>query len=133
MPTKAQEFRTEQQRNANPPKPPKPRKPRRDAVVDTSRPGVSATDRRVERGRTRSILAGNRGGAVTEDPVAGGTRPSRKSTRKSADRTKRTTNLQLEAVRKTTSPSARATRAQAKKPVRGRGGNGGNGASGGRR
>lgn len=124
MPTKAQEFRTEQQRNAHPPKPKKPKKRRRDTVVDTAQPGTSATDRSVLRGRTRSILAGNRGGAVTEDPVVGGTRPSRKSTRKSADHTKRTTNQQLDAVRKTTSPTARATRAQAKKPVRGRGGNG---------
>lgn len=122
MPTKAQEFRTEQQRNARPPKPPKPKKRRRDAVIDTSQPGTSATDRKVERGRTRSILAGNRGGAVTEDPVAGGTRPSRKSTRKSADHTKRSTNQQLEAVRKSTSPTATATRARAARPVRGRGG-----------
>lgn len=127
MPTKAQEFRTEQQRNANPPKPPKPPKRRRDLVVDTSQPGTSATDRKVERRRTRSILAGNRGGAVTEDPVAGGTRPSRKSTRKSADHTKRTTNQQLEAVRKATTPTAAATRARAARPVRGRGRGGSNG------
>jgi hypothetical protein len=121
MPTKAQESRTEQQRTANPPKPPKPRKRRRDAVVDTSQPGTSATDRKLERRRTRSILAGNRGGAVTEDPVSGGTRPSRKSTRKSADHTKRSTNQQLEAVRKATTPTATATRARATRPVRSRG------------
>ncbi|HUQ00857.1 MAG TPA: hypothetical protein VM261_00120 [Kofleriaceae bacterium] len=124
MPTKAQEFRSAQQRAARPPKPKKPKKRRRDAVVDTSQPGTSATDRKVERRRTRSILAGNRGGAVTEDPVSSSTRPSRKSTRKSADHTKRSTNQQLEAVRKSTSPTATATRARAARPVRGRGGGG---------
>lgn len=107
MATKAQAFRTEQQRTAKPPRPKQPKKPRRDAVVDTSLPGVSATDRKATRGPNRNLLAGRRGGAALEDGA-----PSRKSTRKSADRTKRTTNQQLQAIRETTSPTARATRAQ---------------------
>lgn len=119
MPTKAQEFRTAQQRAAHPPEPRRARRPRRDVVVDTALPGVSATDRKRLRGRTRTLLAGRRGGAATEDATSA--RPSRKSTRKSSDGTKRTTNQQLEAVRKSTSPTAAATRAQATKPVRGRG------------
>jgi hypothetical protein len=111
MATKAQAFRREQQRAANAPKPKRPKKPRRDAVVDTSLPGVSATDRKAERGTTRSRLAGRRGGAALEDvPME---KRSRKSTRKSSDRTKRTTNQQLQAVRKTRSPSARAARGRA--------------------
>lgn len=110
MPTKAQEFRARQQRTAKPPRAKKPRRPRRDAVVDTSLPGVSATDRKATRTSNRNALAGRRGGAALED----GTRTSRKSTRKSADGTKRTTNLQLKAIRKTHSPSTRAARASAR-------------------
>lgn len=112
MATKAQAFRSEQQRTANPPKPKRPKRARRDEVVDTSLPGVSATDRKA--GPTRSRRAGRRGGAALEDVAPTATR-SRKSTRKSSDGTKRTTNQQLRAVRQTRSPSARAARA---KPAR---------------
>ena len=86
MPTKAQEFRTEQQRNANPPKPKQAKKaPRRARKAPTT------------------------------------TRPARKSTHATADHSKPTTNQQLEAVRKATTPTATATRARAARPVRGRG------------
>jgi len=56
--------------------------------------------------RNRSGLAGRRGGAVLEENATG--TPSRKSTRRSSDRTKRTTNQQLRAVARVTSPSNRA-------------------------
>jgi hypothetical protein len=119
MATKAQAFRSKQQQDANPPKAKRPKRPRRDVLVDTSQPGVSATDRKAVRRSNRNLLAGRRGGAALEDPGTG--RASRKSTRKSADRTKRTTNQQLQAVRKTRSPSARAARNQAaRKTVRGK-------------
>jgi len=119
MATKAQAFRTQQQRAAKPPKAKKPARPRRAAVVDTSLPGVTATDRKATRRSNRSSLAGRRGGAALEDTGTG--TPSRKSTRKSSDRTKRSTNQQLQAVRTTTSPSARAARSQAaRKTVRGK-------------
>lgn len=120
MPTKAQEFRTEQARNAHPPKAKKPRKQRPSPLVDTSLPGVSASDRSALRGRTRRSHAEARGGSVTEEPMIGG-KPSRKSTRKSTGRIKLATNLGREAVRKTQSPGATAARAQATKPVRGKG------------
>jgi hypothetical protein len=110
MATKAQAFRTQQQRAANPPKRKRPKRARRDGVVDTSKPGVSATDRKAARRTTRSLLAGRRGGAALEDVPA--TKRSRKSTRKSSDRTKRTTNQQLQAIRTTRSPSARAARSK---------------------
>jgi hypothetical protein len=113
MATKAQAFRREQQRTARSPKPKRPKRPRRDTVVDTSLPGVSATDRKAARGTTRSRLAGRRGGAALEDVAMA--KRSRKSTRKSSDRTKRSTNQQLQAVRKTRSPSARAARNQARR------------------
>ncbi len=111
MATKAQAFRANQQRAANPPKVKRPKRPRRDIVIDTAKPGVSATARKAMRGTTRSLLAGRRGGAALEGAPAD--KPSRKSTRKSADGTKRTTNLQLKAIRKTRSPQARAARAKA--------------------
>lgn len=118
MATKAQAFRTKQQQEANPPKAKQPKRPRRDLVVDTSLPGVSATARKAVRAKG-NLLAGRRGGAVLEDQGTGS--PSRKSTRKSSDRTKRSTNQQLQAVRKTRSPSARAARSQAaRKTVRGK-------------
>ncbi|MBA3457557.1 MAG: hypothetical protein H0T42_31035 [Deltaproteobacteria bacterium] len=119
MATKAQAFRTKQQRAANPPKAKQPKRARRDQLVDTSLPGVTATDRKATRRSNRNSLAGRRGGAALEDQGTG--RASRKSTRKSADRTKRTTNQQLQAVRKTRSPQARAVRNQAaRKTVRGK-------------
>ncbi|MDX2091548.1 MAG: hypothetical protein SFX73_27055 [Kofleriaceae bacterium] len=108
MTSKALAHRIEQQRKAHPPRPKQPRRPRRDTDVDTSKPGVSATDRKRARRPTRSLLAGRRGGAALEDAAM--EKRSRKSTRRSADRTKRTTNLQLQAVRETRSPSARAAR-----------------------
>jgi len=116
MATKAQAFRVQQQRAANPPKPKRPRRPRRDQVIDTAKAGVSATDRKAVRGP--KLLAGRRGGAALEKTTG---KPSRKSTRKSSNRTKRTTNQQLRAERKISSSTARATRASARaNPARGR-------------
>jgi hypothetical protein len=116
MASKAQRFKAEQQRTANPPKPKRPRRVRRDATVDTSQPGVSATDRKVGGGRTAtrnlSARAAAKGGARLEDSATG--KPSRKSTRKSTG-VKRTSNLRQRAVRRTTSPKARAARAVAAK------------------
>lgn len=119
MATKAQQFKAEQQRKtAKPPKPKRQPRRRRDPVqVDTSQPGVSATDRKVGGGRSGTRNLSNRseakGGAKLEDSATG--KPSRKSTRKSAGRVKRTTNQQLKAQRATRSPKARATAAKAKK------------------
>lgn len=110
MATKAQIFRVQQQREANPPKPKKPRPPRRDLVVDTSRPGVSATDRKAGFGttgsRNLSKRAEQKGGARLEDSATG--KPSRKSTRKSKGRLKPSVSLQQRAVRDTHSAKARA-------------------------
>lgn len=55
--------------------------------------------------------AGRRGGAALESTRG---QPTRKSTRKSSDRTKRTTNLQLRATMRSRSPEARHARSQAK-------------------
>jgi hypothetical protein len=79
---------------------------------------VSATDRKAgaksTAKRNASDRAEEKGGAVLEDSATG--TPSRKSTRKSADGTKRTTNLQLREERKTASPKARAQAAKPDKP-----------------
>lgn len=122
MATKAQEFKAQQQQQQRAAKPAKPKpkrqlRRRRDPQVDTSLPGVSATDRRVGGGRTGtrnlSNSAAAKGGPKLEDSATG--KPSRKSTRKSSGHIKRTTNQQLQAQRKTTSPKARATSAGARK------------------
>jgi len=116
MATKAETFRSKKQRSG-PKKAKSPRRPRRDTVVDTAKPGVSATDRKAggtsTAARNRSKKAGRKAGAALEDSASA--RPSRKSTRKSANRAKRDSNLARRATRKTTSPKARARRAVAAK------------------
>lgn len=90
-------------------------KPERgDSWVDTSLPGVSATDRKAGGGSTaaRNVrLRARRAGATLEDSAR--TRPSRKSTRKSANRQKAASKLARKAKRKLHAPSARARRARA--------------------
>lgn len=114
MATKAQMFRTQQQREAKPPKPKKLRRPRKDVPVDTSKPGVSATDRRVGYGNTASrnmsARARKKGGARLENSATG--KPSRKSTRRSEGRLKRSVNLQRKAVRDAHSAKTSATKAR---------------------
>lgn len=111
MATRAEKFRSEQAR-AGAPKPKRPRRPRRDTIVDTSKPGVSATDRKVGAGstatRNRSKRAAKKGGAALEDSATG--RPSRKSSRRSTGRAKRESNLARRTKRATTSATARARR-----------------------
>lgn len=117
MPTQSQRFRAQQQRDAKQSKPKRAPRPRRDDPVDTSLPGVSATDRKAGGGstakRNASKRAKNKGGAKLEDSATG--KPSRKSTRKSEGRVKPTANLQRKAVRKATSPKKKATKAKARR------------------
>jgi hypothetical protein len=112
MATKAQRFRVEQQRNARPPKPKQPPKRRRDVPVDTSLPGVSASDRKVGQGstaaRNRSERAARKGGARLEDSKNG--KPSRKSTRRSEGHMKPTSNLERRRIRKTSAPETKAAK-----------------------
>lgn len=114
MATKAEMARARQERSG-PKKPKKPRRPRRDLDVDTSKPGVSATDRKAGAGSTAkrnlSKRAAKKGGASLEDSA---TKPSRKSTRRSSGRAKRSSNLERRAGRATTAPKARAKRAASK-------------------
>lgn len=117
MATKAEEARAAQQRAARPPRPKQPARPRRDGDVDTSLPGVSATDRKVGAGstatRNQSERARKKGGAALEDSATG--KPSRKSTRASEGAMKRTANLERRRIRSTSAPASRAARALAKR------------------
>jgi hypothetical protein len=83
MATKAEEFRYWQQRSG-PKKAKQPPRPRRDVAVDTSMPGASATNRRAGP-RKAGIRAGKKAQFALE--LSAG-KPSRKSTRKAANRQK---------------------------------------------
>jgi hypothetical protein len=105
MATKAEEFRYWLERSG-PKKPKSPPRPRRDLVVDTSKPGVSATDRKAGP-RKESVHAGRKAAYVLEDSA---TKPSRRSTRKSSNRQK--TDSQTRAKRWTAEvrPETRAAK-----------------------
>jgi hypothetical protein len=116
MATKAERFRSTTERSgSNSPKTP-PRE-RRDQPVDTSQEGVSATDRKADAGstaaRNNSRRAANKATVALEDSQNG--RPSRKSTRKSANRSKPDSNLKRREMRRTSAPKTRAARASAEK------------------
>lgn len=88
----------------------RPEKKRRDAYVDTAKPGVSASDRRAGGTRTarRNTMARtSRATATLEDSRK---RPSRKSTRRSANRGKPSQMKERAALVKSLKPSARAAR-----------------------
>lgn len=118
MSTKAEQARARAQRTAHPPKPKAPPKRRRTSDVDTSEPGVSATDKKSGDGKSTatrhpSKRAAKKAAAVLEDSAK--QRPSRKSTRKTPTGVKSTSNLERRQTRKVTSPEARADRAKAAK------------------
>jgi hypothetical protein len=91
----------------------RPEKKRGDAYVDTSKKGVAADDKKAGYGHTaRRNTKLNTAGMTSalEDSATG--RPSRKSTRKSANRSK-PNQLTRRTQRKLVSPEARAMRSQA--------------------
>lgn len=90
----------------------RPDKKRRDAFVDTSQPGVSATDRRAGAGHTaRRNAKGSTVGAVATLEDSAQARPSRKSTRRSANRAKQDDALRRRQTTRAGAPSARARKA----------------------
>ena len=98
----------------------RPEKERRDVFVDTAAPGTSASDRRAGYGATaaRNTKRNTAGMAVALEDSR--TKPSRKSTRKSKNRARSATLIELnKAVLALHSPKARAIRAKA---WRGKGG-----------
>lgn len=91
----------------------RPEKRRRDQPVDTSAPGVSASDRKAGYGSTarRNTKARTtKATATLEDSRQD--RPSRKSTRKSANRSKSGAGRERKALAASSSPSARASRSR---------------------
>ena len=101
----------------------RPEKRRRDALTDTAARGVSETDRRAGGAHTsRRNTRGRRDGMTVtlEDSV---TRPSRKSTRRSANAGKPSHGKERHAVAQVVKPSARsgrsaATKTGGKRPLR---------------
>ena len=114
MATKAERFVMEQQRS----KPKKPKRPkrRRDTSVDTAQPGVSATDRKAGGGstaaRNRPLHAAKKATYALEDSATG--KPSRRSSRRAANRAKPGSNLTRQKQREMRSPEARAEQAKAR-------------------
>ena len=112
MATRAEMFRYRQER-MGPKRPKQPPRRRRDFPVDTARPGVSATDRKAggnsTAARNVSKSAGRKTPYMLEDSVAKH-RPSRKSTRRGANKQKPGDQLRNKQLRVTTSPSQRARR-----------------------
>jgi hypothetical protein len=90
----------------------RPEKTNRTFPVDTSLPGTSATDRKAGGGSTarrNTKKVARRAVAALEDSARD--RPTRKSTRKSANRAKQGSKLRRRKVREVRSPSARAAKA----------------------
>ncbi len=88
----------------------RPEKRRRDALVDTSVAGTSATDRRAggdHSARRNSRAPGSRMSVVLEDAAE---RPSRRSTRRSLNRGKPSQGKERAAVAEVIKPSTRAAR-----------------------
>jgi hypothetical protein len=110
MPTRAEQARYEVERS-KPNRPKQPPKPRRDVGVDTSLPGVSATDRKAGAGssaaRNLKKNGSTKAAVALEDSRE---QPSRKSTRRSANRSKPSSNLTRRQKRRVRSPKARALR-----------------------
>ena len=93
----------------------RPEKVRRDAYVDTAARGTSASDRRAGYGATAARNTRRRTSGMTSTLEDSRTRPSRKSTRKSANRTRAAAGLELRATLRTQSPKSRAGRSRARR------------------
>lgn len=90
----------------------RPEKRRRDVYVDTAAAGTSATDREAGYGATARRNTKRNTAGMTAALEDSRTEPSRKSTRRSANRMRGGTALEHKAVTRSVSPKARATRAQ---------------------
>jgi hypothetical protein len=96
----------------------RPEKRRRDVFVDTAAPATSASDRKAGYGATAARNTQRRAPRATVALEDSRTRPSRKSTRKSAQRMRSATALETTKVLQRQTPGAQAARARAR---RGRG------------
>jgi hypothetical protein len=96
----------------------RPEKERRDVFVDTALEGTSASDRKAGYGATAARNTKLRTSGMTATLEDSRTRPSRKSSRRSANRAKSATSLTQKALAKRISPSARAASARTRAPRR---------------
>jgi hypothetical protein len=119
MATRAERFKSAAERTgAAKPSDKKPRGGNRlSKTADTSKPGVGADARRwggeSTAARNRSKHAARSASYALEDSRAVTSDPSRKSTRASANRIKPDSPLKNRITKKTMTPTARATKAQA--------------------
>ena len=91
MSTKAERFRYQTERSG-PKRPKAPPRPRRNTDVDTSKAGVSASDKRATSPRNESSHAGRKAAYKLEESA---TKPSRKSTRRAANRVKTDSQMRV--------------------------------------
>lgn len=95
----------------------RPEKQRRDVWVDTAQPGVSASQRKAGAGSTaRRNTKLRKDGMTATLEDSSRSRPSRKSTRRSANRGKHDDNLRLRATNAAHAPRTRASRGRSRKP-----------------
>jgi hypothetical protein len=92
----------------------RPEKRRRDVWIDTAAPGVSETDRKAGGGSSAARNAKLRGAGMGYTLEDSARRPSRKSTRKGANRLKSGSKQGRRERRKTHSAKAQASRAMAR-------------------
>lgn len=115
MATRAEKFKAKVQRSG-PNKARKPARKPRDTHVDTARPGVSATDRKVGKGSSAKRNASERAGRKAEVQLEDSKdKPTRKSTRRSKHGGKTSSPLERRAKLDTRKPKARAARAIARR------------------
>lgn len=103
MSTKAEDFRYWKERSG-PKKPKAPARKRRDVPVDTSKPGVSASDRKPA--RKPSSAAAKKAAYALETSE---TRPSRRSTRKGKNRSRTDSQMLVKARTNTVRPESRSS------------------------
>jgi hypothetical protein len=110
MATRAERFRYQAERSG-PKRAKKPAQPRRSYQVDTSQPGVSATQRRHGGASTalRNLGLGRKATYASEDSRAPNA-PSRKSTRRAKNRIKAGAPLKSRQQLEIASPRARHSR-----------------------
>jgi ribosome-associated translation inhibitor RaiA len=97
----------------------RPEKRHRDAFVDTAAPGTSASDRKAGYGATAARNTRRRAPAAAVALEDSRTTPSRRSTRKSANRMRASAALEHNESLQHQTPRAQAARAQAKRGRRG--------------
>lgn len=93
----------------------RPEKRHRDAFVDTAAPGTSASDRKAGYGATAARNTRRRAPGATVALEDSRTTPSRKSTRKSANRQRGAAALEHNEILQRQTPRAQATKARARR------------------